>query len=839
VSKPAAVSPSVETVLTRVALFAGLGRVELARLAAHLEPIDLAAGDDVIRQGEVGDSLYVVERGVFAVLLRTSATAETRVGTMETGDAFGEMALLTDEPRSATVRAETAGRVLKLGRERFLELLRREPTAFLAVATTLSRRLAAGNVSQLESEEYLGATLAHALEQLPAARRGPVVDACVLDELSDDALRALFGAAADGVRADLARIGIRTDAPSGAGLRSLRQRLLGTETTDGFHVRAARVIERLVAGRAWEHALAIAARDAARTELAPLLGQALRADPPLATGAAERWAARLTDDEALHDAELAIARARALAARGARPAAESLLRRAVGVAVAAGDEATVRRLSEVLARGGDDTDGARDAQGSRDERGGRAAARGAASADRQRRRAIVFLIVSGALVVGAALPGTPPATAFVALLGAAIVMMTSRLIPSFAAGLGLIAGWLVLGVAKPTEALAGFASKEWLFVLAIYGLAAATARSGVLFRVGLLLVRHLPRRLIGQAAVLLATGLVLTPLLPSSTARASLVSPLTLAVAEALRLPERGRSAAVLGLGAWVGAGPLMFAFLNGSGTCLLAWGLLPESARGGLTWTTWLVAAAPLALFVCAGALVLLIVMFRPDRVVQASHERVALQIAVLGPPSRREIAMIAILCLTVAGWIVAPYLRLDLATVAVLGLLLAVASGVFDVRAFQGLDWDFLLFIGVVLSIGKLAVALRLDRAAAAAIGGLFQSWTPGPIVFVLAVAMLSVLARLLIEQDLTVVLGTLTLVPVAPALGTHPWLVAIALLATSVAWILPTQTPSYLVAQAASEHRLFSHAQAQRFGIAWTLLILLGLALCVPYWRLLGLA
>ena len=78
--------------------------------------------------------------------------------------------------------------------------------------------------------------------------------------------------------------------------------------------------------------------------------------------------------------------------------------------------------------------------------------------------------------------------------------------------------------------------------------------------------------------------------------------------------------------------------------------------ARASLTWTAWLVAAAPLALFVCAGTIVLLVVIFRPDRVVQASHERVNLQFAVLGPPSRRELTMIAVLCLTVGGWIAAP---------------------------------------------------------------------------------------------------------------------------------------------------------------------------------------
>jgi hypothetical protein len=107
----------------------------------------------------------------------------------------------------------------------------------------------------------------------------------------------------------------------------------------------------------------------------------------------------------------------------------------------------------------------------------------------------------------------------------------------------------------------------------------------------------------------------------------------------------------------------------------------------------------------------------------------------------------------------------------------------------------------------------------------------------VFVLAVALISVVVRLAMDQDLTVLLVSLTLIPVAPAVGADPWLVVIALLATSVAWFLPSQTPSYLVAQAASEGKLFSHAQARRFAVAWTLLTLLGLALSVPYWRMLG--
>jgi divalent anion:Na+ symporter, DASS family len=105
------------------------------------------------------------------------------------------------------------------------------------------------------------------------------------------------------------------------------------------------------------------------------------------------------------------------------------------------------------------------------------------------------------------------------------------------------------------------------------------------------------------------------------------------------------------------------------------------------------------------------------------------------------------------------------------------------------------------------------------------------------VLAVAVVSLIVRLALEQDLTVLLVSLALIPVASAAGVEPWTVSMALLATSVAWFLPFQTSSYMVARSASEDPLFTHEQARRFALAYTGLTLLGLALAVPYWRLLG--
>src|SRR5207244_13180534 len=134
-----------------------------------------------------------------------------------------------------------------------------------------------------------------------------------------------------------------------------------------------------------------------------------------------------------------------------------------------------------------------------------------------------------------------------------MALWVTAALPDFWIALGLAAAWVILGIATPAQALAGYGSPSWILVVAILGLASAISTSGLLFRVGLLLVRHMPRGIFWQAATLLLTGVLLSPLLPSSTARSGLALPLALTAAETQRLRERGPEAALLGLAAWIG----------------------------------------------------------------------------------------------------------------------------------------------------------------------------------------------------------------------------------------------------------------------------------------------
>ena len=110
-------------------------------------------GDPIVRQGEVGDCMYVVQSGDVEVVL-ASGTGEHHLATLGPGDFFGEMALFEKEVRSATVRARGEARVLKIDKKTLLRRITEDPLLAVKFLETLSHRIRDLNArcSQLERE---------------------------------------------------------------------------------------------------------------------------------------------------------------------------------------------------------------------------------------------------------------------------------------------------------------------------------------------------------------------------------------------------------------------------------------------------------------------------------------------------------------------------------------------------------------------------------------------------------------------------------------------------------------------------------------------------------------
>lgn len=168
--------------LAKVNLFSGLDRVTLAKLAARMESVSLASGKELFRLGDRADAFYLVARGSLGVFMPVDGDpAGRRVNTLVAGNPFGEMALLSDRPRSATIRADTDAEVLRLERARFLALIHEEPTVALAIAASLGDRLRARDLPAREADSPEDRPERAAPARAPAgdARRWPLGNASI------------------------------------------------------------------------------------------------------------------------------------------------------------------------------------------------------------------------------------------------------------------------------------------------------------------------------------------------------------------------------------------------------------------------------------------------------------------------------------------------------------------------------------------------------------------------------------------------------------------------------------------------------------------------------------
>lgn len=125
-------------------LFAGLAPEVLAQLAQSCQVRQAAAGEVLVREGEEGDTLFVIRSGRVRVEKKTSYSDTYTVTFLhaEAGDFFGELALLDPELRSATVVAEMECELLVVSRDRFLAFGDAHPAAGLLLTRRIAQHLA-------------------------------------------------------------------------------------------------------------------------------------------------------------------------------------------------------------------------------------------------------------------------------------------------------------------------------------------------------------------------------------------------------------------------------------------------------------------------------------------------------------------------------------------------------------------------------------------------------------------------------------------------------------------------------------------------------------------------
>jgi small-conductance mechanosensitive channel len=140
---PAARAAETEIVaeLRQVDFLHDLREEELRMLLQGVTLLAFGAGEVVMREGDQGDSLYIIRTGTVEVVAAASDGQQVHIRDLERPAFFGEMALMTGEPRNATVRACTDAELLELGRAGFIQLFKAHPETAAQMGQVIARRM--------------------------------------------------------------------------------------------------------------------------------------------------------------------------------------------------------------------------------------------------------------------------------------------------------------------------------------------------------------------------------------------------------------------------------------------------------------------------------------------------------------------------------------------------------------------------------------------------------------------------------------------------------------------------------------------------------------------------
>ena len=127
--------------LREIEIFSGLSASELAAIAAVTTESEFKENEEVIQQNTVGETVFLIIEGKVSVAITTPDGKEEIIDYMESGNSFGEMALVDDAPRSATIRTTSPCRFLILHKQEFKETAMEFPRIALQICSVLSQRI--------------------------------------------------------------------------------------------------------------------------------------------------------------------------------------------------------------------------------------------------------------------------------------------------------------------------------------------------------------------------------------------------------------------------------------------------------------------------------------------------------------------------------------------------------------------------------------------------------------------------------------------------------------------------------------------------------------------------
>jgi len=433
---------------------------------------------------------------------------------------------------------------------------------------------------------------------------------------------------------------------------------------------------------------------------------------------------------------------------------------------------------------------------------------------------------------------TQPAMIGLGIFFCAVVFWIFEVFHDYVTALLMCGAWAGTGIVPFKTAFAQFSSDTWFLLIAAFGLGVAVARSGLLNRVSLKVMEVFPATFKGQTAALVAAGNLIGPMIPSVTAKTAMAAPFAKGISDKMGYERDSLGAAGLFGAMFLGFGISGPAFLSSSFMCYTIKGLLPAEVQAQMTWTAWAVNVIPWTLIVALVGYLAIQFLYKPEQDVRVDKEYIKQQLTELGPMSRNEKIVSAVLVACLLLWMTERVHGVAAAIVGIFGLCLLLGLGVISRNDFKtGVGWDSIIFIGCIINIGAVFPHLGIDKWIGSVAGPYLIPMVSNIWLYIIVGSIAIYLVRFFIVSMIaTFTIFTVIVTPFAVSAGVNPFVTAFVILCAVNVFHMFYQNSTYLAGYYAAGD-MVAHNKMIRLSVAYMIISIIGLLACVPIWQMNG--
>ena len=434
---------------------------------------------------------------------------------------------------------------------------------------------------------------------------------------------------------------------------------------------------------------------------------------------------------------------------------------------------------------------------------------------------------------------TPQAMRALGILVWAVVWWVIRIVPEYMTGLMMCALWVATKTVKFTVAFSIFGTGGWWIMVCAFGMGAIATKVGLIKRIALATLKIFPASFAGQIVGLLSSGFLVSPLIPSMTAKGALATPLAMAIGDTLGAGRLTKPAAGLFAATYTGYNLLGHGFLSGSFSHYALIAMLPAEFQN-VSWTDWFVWCLPWLAIIFIGMALCLIFFWSPKDKLTLPAGYAAEQLKKLGPMTRNEKIVAAVLCSALLMWMTERLHGIESSVVAITAVSALIAVGLMTTQDFKnGIDWPGVVLIGCVLNMAPVIRALKVDDYIAKVLAPQISSLVSNNFLLLMVfILTIYVLRYIIINMTSLTAMLLLVLVPTVVPLGIHPWIFIFVGYAASNVFTIPYTSTQYMCAQSATSWQMAKHSQVFPASIIYMILMMIATAVSIPYWKWFGL-